>query len=175
MTLVPIRRPAALILSLLLVTAWSLTATAESPDVTLTGLDGRQHHLSEYIGKGQWVLLNIWGPRCPPCIEEMPELQQFHDKHSDKDAIVVGMAIDYPSFGPARPTDVQRFVDQHGISFPILLGDAAIVEKFGGGPLEATPMMLAYRPDGVLVGLQVGQMTGELIEIFIEEYEAGQR
>jgi thiol-disulfide isomerase/thioredoxin len=161
--------PAAL-LALLTLISW--LAMAGSPDVTLKGLDGKDHHLGEYIGKGQWVLLNIWGPKCPPCIEEMPELQRFHEAHRDQNAIVVGMALDYPSFGYANAADVQQFVDRHGISFPILLGDAAMVERFGAGPLEATPTMLAFRPDGTLVGLQVGQMTAELIEKFIREYEA---
>jgi thiol-disulfide isomerase/thioredoxin len=158
------------LLALLIVMPW--VAIAGSPDVTLQGLDGKDHHLGEYIGKGQWVLLSIWGPGCPPCIEEMPELQHFHDAHRGKDAMVVGMALDYPGFGYANAVDVKEFVDRHAISFPILLGDAAIVEKFGGGPLQATPTLLAFRPDGTLVGFQVGQMTSELIEKFIRDYEA---
>jgi thiol-disulfide isomerase/thioredoxin len=162
------------LLALLLVMPW-ITTMAASPDVTLQGLDGKDHHLSEYIGKGQWVLLSIWGPGCPPCIEEMPELQRFHAAHHENNAIVVGMALDYPSFDYANVVDVKQFVDRHAISFPILLGDATIVEKFGGGPLQATPTMLAFRPDGTLAGLQIGQMTGELIENFIRDYEASDR
>jgi len=145
---------------------------AGTPDVTLQGLDGKDHHLGEYIGKGQWVLLSIWGPGCPPCIEEMPELQRFHEAHREKDAFVVGMALDYPSFGDANAVEVKRFADRHAISFPILLGNATVVEKFGGGPLQATPTLLAFRPDGTLAGLQVGQISGELIEKFIRDYEA---
>jgi len=145
---------------------------AGTPDVTLQGLDGKDHHLGEYIGKGQWVLLSIWGPGCPPCIEEMPELQRFHEAHREKDAFVVGMAVDYPSFGDANAVEVKRFAERHAISFPILLGNATVVEKFGGGPLQATPTLLAFRPDGTLAGLQVGQISGELIEKFIRDYEA---
>jgi len=105
----------------------------------------------------------------------MPELQRFHAAHYENNAIVVGMALDYPSFDYANVVDVKQFVDRHAISFPILLGDATIVEKFGGGPLQATPTMLAFRPDGTLAGLQIGQMTGELIENFIRDYEASDR
>ena len=41
------------LLALLLVMPW-ITTMAASPDVTLQGLDGKDHHLSEYIGKGQF-------------------------------------------------------------------------------------------------------------------------
>lgn len=54
-----------------------LQAGAASPDVTLNDIHGKPHHFSEYIGRGQWTVLSVWGPRCPSCIEEMPELQNF--------------------------------------------------------------------------------------------------
>jgi len=84
-------------------------AAAASPDITLAGLDGKDHHLGEYIGQGKWVLLNVWGPRCPPCLEEIPELVSFHEAHVGEDAMVVGMALDFPSFGYARRDEVARF------------------------------------------------------------------
>ncbi|MBT8126747.1 MAG: hypothetical protein KJP15_04635 [Gammaproteobacteria bacterium] len=28
--------------------------------------------------EGQWTALSIWDTRCPPCLEEMPELVQCH-------------------------------------------------------------------------------------------------
>lgn len=153
------------LLSLLFTGAW-----AQSPNVTLQGLDGKSHHLSEYIGQGKWVVLNIWGPRCPPCIEEMPELVIFHEDHQTKDAIVVGIALDYPSFGKAKVDEVARFVEDYEISFPVLLGDGDVASRLSGGPLEGVPTTLLYSPQGKLEAVQVGAVTQQIIEDFINQY-----
>lgn len=162
------------ILCLLLLTLLSMMtvkAEAESPDVSLLGLDGQMHHLNEFIGIGKWAILNIWGPGCPPCVEEMPDLQNFSDANKEH-AVVVGMALDFPSFGYAKKDEVAAFVDDYFIDFPVLLGDAKVVEKFGAGPLLGTPTTLVYEPGGKLVARQVGQVTRELIEDFIRKYAA---
>ena len=138
-------------------------AYAAAPDVSLMGLDNKQHHLGEFIGNGKWVVLNVWGTRCPPCIEEMPELQAFHDKRSAKDAMVVGLAIDFPSYGYAKKDEVKQFVDDNFIDFPILLGDASVVPKFGAGSLRGTPTSFVYSPQGGLVAVQLGAVTEKAI------------
>jgi len=154
---------------IMLISSLSISAYAESPDVSLAGLDGKQHHLSEYIGKGKWVFFNIWGPRCPPCVEEMPDLQDFHDAHKDKDAIVVGMALDYPSFGQANVEEVREFVDDYFITFPILLGSGRTIESLGGGMLQGTPTTLVYDPSGKLFAQQLGALSREVLEKFMAE------
>ena len=105
-------------------------------DIQLEGLDGKQHNFSEYIGKGKWTVLNIWGTNCPPCREEIPDLVQFHDDHKDTDAMVVGIAIDFPSYGYAIKKEVSEFADNFMIDFPLLLNDASINNKLGLGRLE---------------------------------------
>jgi thiol-disulfide isomerase/thioredoxin len=47
-------------------------------DVTFTGVDGREHRLSEF--RGQPVLVNFWATWCPPCIAEMPSLDALQGK-----------------------------------------------------------------------------------------------
>jgi len=150
---------------------WSGNAYA-SHDVSLTSIDDSQHKLSEYIGKGKWVVLNIWGTRCPPCREEMPELVRFHDEHKDKDAIVVGIAIDFPSYGYAKKDEVAAFADDYLIDFPILLSDSNITEKIGLGRLEGLPTTDMYNPDGDIVGMQVGGITRKILEDFIKKNTA---
>jgi len=150
---------------------WSGNAYA-SHDASLTSIDDSQHKLSEYIGKGKWVVLNIWGTRCPPCREEMPELVRFHDEHKDKDAIVVGIAIDFPSYGYAKKDEVAAFADDYLIDFPILLSDSNITEKIGLGRLEGLPTTYMYNPDGDIVGMQVGGITRKILEDFIKKNTA---
>ena len=40
--------------------------------------------------------------RCLPCVEEMPELQGFHDDHQLDKARVLGVAVDFPNFAQAK-------------------------------------------------------------------------
>ncbi len=145
-------------------------AVIAAPDVMLEGIDGVRHNLNEYIGKGKWTVLNIWGARCPPCLEEIPELILFHDDHKDSNAIVVGVAIDFPSYGYADKNQVIEFVEQHLVEFPVLLSDASISEKIGAGRLEGLPTTYLYTPEGELVGMQVGGITGNILESFIDKY-----
>lgn len=166
-----IRRLIGLAIAIIL-TSISLRVGAASPDVTLQGLDGKRHHLSEYIGKGKWVIFNIWGPGCPPCMEEMPELQFFHDANQAKTAIVVGAAIDFPSFGYANAGKVRKFVDDNLITFPILLTDSSIAEQIGVGVLGGTPVTLVFNREGKLVTYRVGPVTKKALEDYIRSAEA---
>lgn len=142
-----------------------------STDVLLEGLDGNRHNLNEFIGKGKWTVLNVWGARCPPCLEEMPELIHFHDDHKDSNATVVGIAIDFPSYGYADKDEVAEFIENHLVEFPVLLSDAGISNKLGAGSLEGLPTTYLYTPQGKLVGMQVGGITRNILEAFINKYE----
>jgi thiol-disulfide isomerase/thioredoxin len=151
-----------------LFTLMSLNAHANL-DITLKSIDDSQHKLSEYIGKGKWVVLNIWGTRCPPCREEVPELVRFHDEHEDNDSIVVGIAIDFPSYGYAKKDEVIAFAEDYFIDFPLLLSDATITEKIGVGRLTGLPTTYLFDPGGKIAGMQVGGITKKILENFINK------
>ena len=143
-------------------------ASAASPDVTLEDLQGKSHHFSEYIGRGQWTVLVMWGPRCPPCIEEMPELQSFHDDHKSGKVTVLGVAVDFPSFGAAPREEVAKFAQDYLISFPLLLGSAEAFTRFCGADLQGVPTTLIYDPQGAIVVRHTGSVTRDMIERFIK-------
>lgn len=48
-----------------------------APDFTLTDLEGRTWTLSAL--KGQVVFINFWATWCPPCVSEMPSMQNLYD------------------------------------------------------------------------------------------------
>jgi thiol-disulfide isomerase/thioredoxin len=156
-----------LFLLLLLFSGKSVIAS----DIVLQNIDGSNDTLGRYLGKGQWVVFNVWGPRCPPCLEEVPELVSFHEDHKEGDAMVVSMALDYPSFGYAKPVEVKAFIEDYFVTFPVLLGDSEIAGKVTGRYLSGTPSTYIYNPEGELVALQVGMVTQSLIEEFIKNYK----
>ena len=44
--------------------------------------------------KGQWVVLNFWATWCPPCIVEMPHLQELQDNYGGRNVKVVAISLD---------------------------------------------------------------------------------
>ncbi len=151
-----------------LLSAHSVNASPPST-ISLMNISGENEILSKYIGHGQWVVLNIWGTDCPPCREEMPELVRFHDEHKDTDGVVVGIAIDFPSYGYANKDEVITFAEDYLIDFPLLLSDSDITVKMGLGRLEGLPTTYIFDPDGNIKGMQVGAVTQDILEKFINK------
>ena len=149
----------------------SAPAVAAGADTRLKNLQGKEERLSDYLGKGKWVLFNIWGPKCPPCLEEVAELVSFHEEHAGKDAMVVSLALDFPSFGYAKVDQVATFVDEYFVNFPVLLGDAKLAEQVTGERLLGTPSTFLYDPQGELAAVRVGTVTQEMVENYISNYK----
>ena len=75
---------------------------------------GKQITRSDFGGK--LLVLNFWATWCPPCIEEMPSLDQFAREMSNSGVVVLGVSIDtnenaYKHFvQQARPTLRRRAI-----------------------------------------------------------------
>jgi len=84
-----------------------------APDFQLENLDGQSISLSDFRGKT--VLLNFWTTWCPPCVSEMPYLQQVYEEWSEKGLAVLAINIG------ENPTEVKGFLQAHNLSLPVLL------------------------------------------------------
>lgn len=145
------------LLSLIAGLALCGAATAAGVDFSLTGLDGRQHRLSDYRGK--WVVVNYWATWCPPCLEEMPELVHFHERHKEKDAVVLGVNMeDIPA------AELKRFVEENMVTYPILRSRSGMTAL---GPIPGLPTTYLVAPDGSVTASKLGALTAQDIEAFI--------
>ena len=140
----------------------SLSAVAEAVDFELPGLDGKMHRLSDYRGK--WVLVNYWATWCPPCREELPELEVFYNNHKEIDAVVLG--VDMEDINKER---LSKFVDNQFLSFPILMSKPVARSELGAIP--GLPTSFLVTPKGEVAARQVGPITAGDLEEFIKNYQ----
>ena len=108
------------------------------------------------VHRGQWVLVNFWATWCRPCRQEIPELVRLQHDESGKLAII-GIAVSYRD-----PDAVLAFAREHGIDYPVVLGNEDVAAEFGG--FEGLPSSFLYGPDGVLVRRFAGPQTEASIE-----------
>ena len=86
-----------------------------APDFQLNNLDGQPVSLNDFRGKP--VLMNFWTSWCPPCRSEMPFIQ---DTFADKKWVDTGLVVLAIDIGES-PSTVREFVNNYGLTFPVLL------------------------------------------------------
>ena len=131
-------------------------AGSPAPELALKDLEGKTLALSQY--KGKVVLVNFWATWCEPCQVEIPWLIEMQQKYAAKGFTVLGIAMDEEGEKVVTPWVEKERFDVNGsksqMNYPIVIGDEAAADKFGG--------LLGY-PTSVLVsrdGKVVKRITG---------------
>lgn len=137
----------------------SAIALAGSIEFSSKDLVGKEHRLSDYEGK--WIIVNYWATWCPPCLDEIPELVEFHEKHAKTNAVVLG--VNYENVDDSY---LQKFVDEYLISYPVLKADLNRTPPFGR--VLGLPTTFVISPDGRLVETRVGAVNLEWLESVIK-------
>jgi len=134
----------------------------QAPDFTLPTLDGKTVSLSQF--HGQPILINFWASWCLPCREEMPELVRSYETHKAEGFMILGLNLTYSD----TLTDVQAFVNEFHMTFPVLLDkDGQVAEKLY--PLPGAPTSIFINRDGTIARVQVGLMSGKQVDKFVAE------
>lgn len=128
--------------------------------------------LDSMTGKGKWSIVMFWAYDCHVCNKEAHQYVDFHKKHKDIDAEVIGISLD----GSKHKKDAEAFIARHKLNFHNMIGEpydvAGIFEDLTGADWIGTPTFLIFNPKGELKAQQVGAVPTDLIEQFMAKESA---
>ncbi len=122
--------------AILLLTAglvWTVAGTLQvhiteagdtAPSFSIVTERGRTITPTDFGGK--ILALNFWASWCPPCLEELPSMNEFAREFSSQGVVVIGISID------KNPTLYKRFLTQRAVVFDTARDpDADISARYG--------------------------------------------
>lgn len=127
----------------------------ELPDET-----GVNHRISEYVGKGRYVLVDFWASWCGPCRAEMPNVLEAYERFHDKGFDILGL-----SFDNNREAWLKAIVDL-GMTWPQLSDlkgwQSLAAQKYG---VHAIPFTILFNRQGKVVATNLrGKALSEKLE-----------
>jgi|WetSurMetagenome_2_1015567.scaffolds.fasta_scaffold45624_5 peroxiredoxin len=129
-----------------------------APQFTLHDVDGRPISLSSYRGKV--VILDFWAPWCPPCRREIPDFISLQNQYASQGLQVIGIGLDQPS-------NVASFVQRYGVNYPVVIGDDAISNSYGG--VSGIPTTFIIDKQGIIRNKFVGFTDKAVFEVHIKK------
>ena len=128
---------------------------AAAPDVRLPDMDGKDHHVSEFIGQGKWTIVAVWSADCPICRRDIYHMTFFHEEHRKTDATVLGLSVD----GQAGRDKARAFINDQSLNFPNLLGEPDDPGRLSGAMFIGTPTYYFFSPEGKFMTQRIGPVT----------------
>jgi len=119
--------------------------------------DGGSLVLADYLG--QRLLINFWATWCPPCVRELPLLDQYHREQAANGWRVIGLAVDASS-------PVREFLTRTPLSFPVGMAglDGISLSRRLGNPDGGLPFSVAFDVRGRLRERHLGELTRETLQ-----------
>lgn len=109
--------------------------------------------------QGHPVVINFWATWCPPCVEEMPLLDDFYRQNASKGWKMLGIALDQPS-------QVRRFLDRRTFAYPMAWGglDGSQLSEVLGNDSGSLPFTVVLAADGRLIQRKLGKLSANEIQ-----------
>ena len=134
---------------------------AEKYNFTLKDAEGAEHKLTDYVGKP--TLINFFGTWCHYCNEEMPKLQEIHEKGDVRVVLIAQPGAN----GEGDPAYVEKFMSDAGYTMEILYDETGEVSmKYG---ISGYPTTFALQKDGNFLGYMPGYMPDDVADEVVDQ------
>jgi peroxiredoxin len=152
---------------------WRTQPTAGGADASLAlfaatfpDADGQPQPLSQW--RGRPLVVNFWATWCPPCVEEMPDLQKARDAYGDRGVEVIGIGID-------NAAKIAAFRDRHHLSLPLLVAGVggSDLNRALGNASGALPYTVLIDADGRIRERHLGQVQPEQLRRWLDAMLSG--
>ncbi|ASS96348.1 thiol-disulfide oxidoreductase ResA [Peribacillus simplex] len=136
----------------------SLRKGSDAPNFVLTDMEGKEHKLSDYKGKG--VFLNFWGTYCKPCEYEMPYMENQYKNFKDQGVEILAVNVGESDYA------VNNFITKHDLTFPVMIDKGREVEN--AYRVDILPVTFLVDKEGKVIDTITGALTEESIQKHME-------